>query len=115
MDLERKGLLEEDIENVHKFSAFCNPLALNSLWNGHFFELADNGLSGCMLVVVVNARKWGHFGVAWCVRTGPDWLVGAVQKLLTIWCSHNKYMVCHKDCKKCAYQYIIKGFSLTGK
>jgi len=32
-----------------------------------------------------------------------DWLVGLVQKLLTILCTDNKYMVCHKDCKNCAY------------
>ena len=26
----------------------------------NFFELADNGLSGCMLVVCADALKWGH-------------------------------------------------------
>ena len=41
-----------------------------------FVELADNGLSGCMLVVVVNARKWGRFGGAWCARTGPEYAGG---------------------------------------
>ena len=51
------------IENVYKFSVFCNPLTLNSLWGGHFFELADNGLLSCRLVVGFNSRKWGHSGV----------------------------------------------------
>jgi hypothetical protein len=34
-----------------------------------------------------------------------DLLVELVQKLLTFWCSHDNYMVCHKNPKKCAYQY----------
>jgi hypothetical protein len=42
-----------------------------------------------------------------------DLLVELVQKLLTIWCSHNKCMVCHKDPKKCAYQYYQR-ISLDG-
>ena len=43
-----------------------------------------------------------------------DLLVELVQKLPTIWCSHNKYMVCHKDPKKCAYHYHQE-ISLDGK
>ena len=50
------------IENVYKFSAFCNPLALRDLWNEDFFELGDNGLWSCRAVVGANARKWSHFG-----------------------------------------------------
>jgi hypothetical protein len=40
---------------------------------------------------------------------------GSVRTPLTIWCSHNKYMVCHRERKKCAYQCIIKRFFLTGR
>ncbi len=40
-----------------------------------FFELADNGLSGCSEVVVINTRKWGHFG-ALGARHGALWLAG---------------------------------------
>jgi len=52
--------LEEDIENVTNLCFFYNPLALQSLWNGNFLDLADNGVLGCVVVVVVNSRKWGH-------------------------------------------------------
>ncbi len=47
-----------------------------------FMKLADDGLSGCMLVVVVYERKWGYLGGRFCARTGPDWLVGPFQKIL---------------------------------
>jgi hypothetical protein len=65
------------IENVTIFSAFCNPLALRDLWNGHFFELADNGLLGCSGVVGVNSRKWSYFGGT-CSQLGARWLAGWV-------------------------------------
>ena len=42
-----------------------------------FAELTDNGLSSCSRVVVVNSRKWGHFGASGCglVRS---WLGGGI-------------------------------------
>ena len=82
----------QDIEYVTKFSAFCNPLPLNSLWSGYFFELADNGPSGCT-PVVTNDKFWRHkfiqefltFCNSWegllsCVRNGLNTLTGLVQE-----------------------------------
>ena len=43
-----------------------------------------------------------------------DLLVELVQKLLTIWCSHNKYIVYYKDRKKYACQHYQE-ISLDGK
>ena len=54
--------MSSDIKNVYKFSVFCNPLTLKSLWSGYFFELADNGLLSSIQVVGMNSRKWGNFG-----------------------------------------------------
>lgn len=42
------------------------------------------------------------------------WLVKLVQNLLTIWHSHDKNMMCHKDLNKCAYQHYQEIF-LDGK
>lgn len=50
-----------DIETGAKFSDFHNLLSLHVLWDGHFFEFADNGSSGCSLVVRVNLVKMGPF------------------------------------------------------
>jgi len=50
-----------DIETVHNFCDFYNALTLQGLQSEHFFELADNGLYGCIRVVGINARKRGHF------------------------------------------------------
>ncbi len=47
-------------ENVHKFSAFCNPLPINCIWSGNFFELADNEFSSCTLVVGFKFTKRGE-------------------------------------------------------
>ena len=88
-------------------------MMLQDLRHRIFVELADNEYSNCRRVVRINSAKRGRFMGASYTTAGTDWLLGAVQKLLTIWCSYNKYMVCYKDHKKCAYQSIIKGFSLT--
>ena len=50
-------IFEMDIENVTKFCDFYKALVLQSLWNGNFFELADNGLLGCMAVVGAPSQK----------------------------------------------------------
>ena len=71
---------------------------------GIFSELADDGISGCRHRLTKMRSSWGNL---WAAQSA---LVGLVQKLLTIWCSHSKYMVCHKDREMCAYQCIIKGF-----
>jgi len=63
-----------DIENVTNFCVFYKALVLQSLWNGNFFELADNGLSGCSPVVRENSRKWGRCW--WCLECGSRALVG---------------------------------------
>ncbi len=53
--------LEWDIENVTNFCGFYKALVLQSLWDKHFFKLADNGLYGCIGVVVMCERKIGPF------------------------------------------------------
>jgi hypothetical protein len=39
------------IENIHSFCVFYKALVLQSLWNGIFFELADNEPLGCRMIV----------------------------------------------------------------
>ena len=69
-----------------------------------------------MSLLVVAGLYWSTYENGAINRSfvyGSNWLMGPVQKLLAIWCSHNNYIVCHKDRKKCAYPFIIKRFSLT--
>ena len=105
------------------FMFFIIPWHYRAYGVNIFVELADNELSSCTSIIGINSRKEGHtfltyvtiFRSASCAaQCSSGWLAGAVQKLLTFWCSYNKYMVCYKDHKKCAYQSIIKRFSLTG-
>jgi len=43
------------IENVTNFRVFYKVLILKGLWNMNFAEFVDNGLLGCMRVVVVKS------------------------------------------------------------
>jgi len=56
------GLIASVIENITTFLDFCKALLTQGLQNVNFAEFGDNGPSGCSAVVVVNSRKWGHFG-----------------------------------------------------
>jgi hypothetical protein len=48
---------------------------------GIFGELVDNGLSGCILVVMVYELKWGHFlGLLCAAQCASGWIVELVRK-----------------------------------
>jgi len=62
------------IETVHNFCVFYKAMLLQSLWNGNFFELRDNGLWGCSQVVYFFLAKMGpflgHLCAARCILIG---------------------------------------------
>jgi hypothetical protein len=51
------------------------------------------------ILVFSTCEKGANLGVIPVQPIHYDLLVELFQKLLTIWHSHDKYMLCHNDCK----------------